>query len=157
MIGRVIEWFILAVLVRAFPSRWRVIPHAVTGDPMLRQFKVFELGPLACYLQSWLVPEDRNWFHVHRWRRTFSVVMSGDFVEERYPGGERFYILHEALSCYCMDHTTIHRIVGAAPRTWTAFFMYRDRGQGWGYFERPSVKFTPWNEFIPETRKVSKL
>lgn len=157
MIGRVIEWFIVSVLARVFSSRWRVIPHALTGAPMLRQFKVFELGALACYLQSWLVPEDLNWFHVHRWRRTLSIVLCGDFVEERYPGGDRFFVQHEAFSCYCMDYTTIHRIVGASPKTWTAFFMYRDRGRGWGYFERPSVKFTPFDEFIPEARKVPPL
>ena len=153
MIGRVIEFLVIRVLARVFPKRFRLILNAVSGAPLLRQFRIFSW----LYLQSFVGPEARDWFHVHRWAKMFSIVLSGGFIEERYPGGRGFFIHHRAPSCYGMDYTTIHRIKSVSARAWTLFFMLRDRGEGWGYYPRVKITPIPFQDFIPAPRKVTSL
>lgn len=157
MIGRFLEWLIVAKLARWFPARYRLIPRAQDGLPMLRQFKIFSW----CYLQSFAIGEVWGWFHRHRWDRMISLVLSGAFKEERYPGG--IFVVHRAGSIYTMDRTVVHRLSAVMPRTWTLFFMFgpRSRPNGaadWGYYPRPTTTgFVPWDKMIPAERKVKSL
>lgn len=157
--GRTLEYFIVKGLARLFPSRWRVIPRFQDGAPLLRQFKIFDW----LYLQSFVNSELKNWFHVHRWRKMISIVLSGAIIEERYPGGgpgsypEGFYIFHGSPSVYSMDGTTIHRVDVALPMTWTLFFQFGDREQ-WGYFPRPQNQgYIPWDQMIPDKFRAKPL
>lgn len=158
MFGHFLEWLVVAKLARWFPSRYRLIPRAHDGAPLLRQFNV--LGNW-CYLQSFENPEDWNWFHVHRWRRMISIVLSGTFKEERYPGGQ--FKLRRSPSIYSMDRTVVHRLSAVMPRTWTLFFMFgsisRSDGKAdWGYYPRPKQSgFVPWDKMIPDERRVKSL
>lgn len=167
-----VEWLIMRVLVRWFPSRYRLIPRRSDGAPLLRQFKIFGGSNTkhGCYLQSFVNAEERDLFHVHRWRRMISIVLSGWFVEERYPGlppvcshrrsssvAFKFLRLHKRLSIYFMDNTVIHRLHGVGPRTWTLFFMIGNEND-WGYFERPEeVRYRAWDRAIKKERRVSAL
>ena len=152
--GQAIEFLIIRVLARLFPNRYRVIPRVQDGAPLLRQFKICRWA----YLQSFVNVEHPDWFHVHRWQRMISFVLSGRFREERYPGSlARFFKTHSAPSVYMMDRSVMHRLDAADPCTWTLFFMFGDR-KAWGYFPRPSsVDYVPWDQFIPEERKVRSL
>lgn len=156
MIGRFLEWLIVAKLAIWFPSRYRLIPRAQDGEPLLRQFKIFSW----CYLQSFVTGEVWDWFHRHRWQRMISIVLSGSFKEERYPG--TIFVVHKAPSIYTMDRTVIHRLAAVKARTWTLFLMLgpRVRYDGtpdWGYYPRPFVKFVSWDKMIPDERKVKSL
>jgi len=162
-----VEWLVTRVLARLFPSRYRVIPRLSDGAPMLRQFKVCRWA----YLQSFLQPEGFDLFHVHRWRRMVSFVLSGCFVEERYPG--EIFRAHQAPAVYTMDDTVIHRLHGVARGTWSLFLMFGQNrqpsanpsvgastaleGGGWGYYQRPPRSFVPWEHAIPDERKVGSL
>ena len=159
MLGRFLEWLIVAKLARWFPSRYRLIPRAQDGAPLLRQFRLFGSW---CYLQSFENPEVREWFHRHRWERMISIVLSGAFKEERYPGG--IFVVHRAGSIYSMDRTVVHRLSAVKLRTWTLFFMFgprarrRDNRPDWGYYPRPKVDgFVEWDKMIPDERKVKSL
>jgi hypothetical protein len=124
MIGHLLDWFVPSVLGRLFPDRYRVIPRKEDGAWMLRQFKITSW----CYLQSFLIPEARGSYHLHRWHFMRSFVLSGSFREERFPGGPGdMTITHRAPSTYTMDSTTIHRLDRVAPRTWTLFLAFGDR------------------------------
>lgn len=157
MIGRFLEWLIVAKLARWFPARYRLIPRAQDGAPLLRQFKLASW----CYLQSFAGPEVWDWFHRHRWDRMISIVLSGAFKEERYPGG--IFVVHRAPSIYAMDRAVIHRLSAVMPRTWTLFLMLgpRTRFDGkpdWGYYPRAKQSgFVPWDKMIPDERKVKSL
>ena len=157
MIGRFLEWLIVAKLARWFPSRYRLIPRVQDGAPLLRQLKITSW----CYLQSFANPEVWDWFHRHRWTRMISLVLSGAFKEERYPG--RIFVVHRAGSVYAMDRTVVHRLSAVKPRTWTLFLMIgpRSRPDGaadWGYYPRPRHRgFVPWDAMIPNDRKVRSL
>lgn len=167
MIGRFLEWLIVATLARWFPGRYRLIPRAQDGAPLLRQFKIFDW----CYLQSFVGPEVHDWFHRHRYRRMISIVLSGRFTEERYPGGWPLRKTHRAGTVYTMDRTVVHRLAAVEPRTWTLFFQFGARNRllvmpggefktvpDWGYYPRPSATgYVPWEEMIPDERKVKSL
>ena len=157
MIGRFLEWLIVAKLARWFPARYRLIPRAQDGAPLLRQFKIFSW----LFLQSFVGQEFWNWFHRHRYERMISVVLSGAFKEERYPGG--VFLIHRAGTIYTMDRTVIHRLAAVNPRTWTLFFQFgaKTRADGkpnWGYYPRPANNgWVPWDQMIPDERKVKSL
>lgn len=170
MIGRLLEWFVCSFLALVFPSRFRVIPRMPDGRPLLRQFKIFETSEVSrgvpgkwhvgIYLQSFVCGEIWEEFHVHRWHRMISFVLSGEFIEERYPGG--FFVKHAAPSAYTMDDTVIHRFQNVAPRTWTLFVMLgRNRFQptsGWGYFRRSEKdSYRPWDDKIPESKRIAPM
>lgn len=157
-IGRFLEWLIVSKLARWFPSRYRLIPRAQDGVPLLRQFKVFGSW---CYLQSFIGPEVHDWFHRHRWERMISFVLSGAIKEERYPGG--IFMVHRGGSVYTMDRTVVHRVSAVMSRTWTLFFVFglRSRLDGkadWGYYPRPKITgWVQWDKMIPDERKVRSL
>lgn len=151
IIGRFIEWLVIRVLARWFPSRYRLIPR-LDGKPMLRQFKITNW----CYLQSFLIAETEEMFHVHRWRKMYSIVLAGAFMEERYPG--RIYKIHMAPSFYSMDDTVIHRFAGVLPYTWTLFFMFKNK-ERWGYYPRPADAggYVEWDQAIKPENRVESL
>lgn len=150
---RFLEWLIAGVLARAFPGRWRIIPRAQDGAPLLRQFKFCRW----VYLQSFVNPELPEFFHFHRFRFMFSIVLSGWFIEERYPGKRfNFFKNHFAPSVYTMDRSTVHRLHAVDSRTWTLFFQFGNTGD-WGYLPRAETKIIPWDQFIPDERKVKAL
>lgn len=163
MWGRFLTFLVTRVLAKLFPSRYRLIPRRSDGSPLLRQFKIFNW----LYLQSFLNVEERDLFHVHRWCKMRSFVLSGEFHEERYPGlscsyagphsGFAYYVEHCAPSTYSMDQTTIHRLSFVMPNTWTLFAM-RGNGLDWGYYPRPQDPgYIRWDEAIPEQRRVRPL
>jgi hypothetical protein len=163
MWGRFLTWLVTKFLAKHFPARYRLIPRRSDGAPLLRQFKITEW----LYLQSFVNPEERDLFHVHRWRKMRSFVLSGEFHEERYPGlscsysgphsGFNYYIEHRAPSTYSMDQTNIHRLSYVMPDTWTLFLM-RGNERDWGYYPRPlDPGYIRREEAIPEQRKVKPL
>lgn len=157
MWSRLVEFLIMRVLARLFPGRYRLIPRRSDGAPLLRQFALFGGSKTrhGCYLQSFVNPEEPDLFHRHRWTRMISIVLSGSFSEERYPGN--LGKTHSAPSIYTMDGTVIHRLNGVAPRTWTLFFMFNGL-KAWGYYKRPiGIREIPWNEAIPSERRVKAL
>lgn len=159
MWGRFLTWLVTVFLAKHFPDRYRVIPRRSDGEPLLRQFKITDW----LYLQSFENPEERNLFHVHRWKKMYSFVLSGRFREERYPGvgyaggpfcGCCYLKMHEAPSIYTMDNADIHRLDYVAPNTWTLFAM-RGNMKQWGYYPRPDdTGYTTWEEAIPDERKM---
>lgn len=171
MWGRFLTFLVTRVLARLFPKRYRLIPRRSDGTPLLRQFKITEW----CYLQSFVGPEEPDLFHIHRWQKMYSIVLSGEFQEERFPGMTRLWFnqdtpiytgphcglcflkTHRAPSVYSMDSSDIHRLHYAAANTWTMFFMFGNR-KDWGYYPRPTdPEYIPWDIAIPEERKVPPL
>ncbi len=148
MIGKALTFIILGILARIWPKRYRLVPR-LDGIPLLRQFKLTSW----CYLQSFVNPETREWFHHHRWHRMYSIVLSGSFTEERYTDS---YWVHAAPSVYGMDQHVYHRIEAVRPNTWTLFFMFKDQVH-WGYRHRDGDDFMPWDEMIKPENRVEKL
>jgi hypothetical protein len=157
MFAGFLEWFVVHFLAIIFPSRYRVIPRKEDGEPLLRQFRLWGSPSLGsgAYLQSFLTNELASEFHNHRWPEMRSRVLTGFFVEERYPGGT--FIVRKAGNGYTMDGTVIHRLAAVAPRTWT-FFRTKGPIREWGYFKRPqTVVYNPSDKAIPAERKLPPL
>jgi len=165
MTGHFLAWLVCSVLARRFPSRYRLIPRMPDGAPLLRQFRICSFGKekprgvppwwhFSVYLQSFVNPEVKDEFHVHRWRRMFSFVLSGAFEEER----RAYHVRHKSPSFYTMGSEVVHRFSWVAPNTWTLFVMVgRNKNKpagGWGYYARGSGKYRPWNVAIPVVKRI---
>lgn len=165
--GRFWEWFICSFLARRFPTRFRELKRA-DGRPFFRQFKIISIGKeqprgappwwhASIFFQSFLLPDDPDTFHIHRWRRMFSFGLSGELREDR---GDRV-IVHRAPWVYTMGSEVVHAAAGVAPRTWSLFVMLGANKQkpqgGWGYYKLTDAGnfrgYRPWNEVRSETVK----
>ncbi len=178
MIGHLLEFLIVRCLARVFPGRYRVIPRMPDGAPLLRQFRILSIGAekprgvppwyhFSVYLQSFVNAEVEGEFHVHRWRRMISLVLSGWFCEERVDlsigvtQGGAYRIAHLSPSVYTMASGDIHRFHYVAPRTWTLFIMVgrnEDKPMGgWGYYARATGEYRPWDQAIPQEKRIAAL
>jgi hypothetical protein len=173
MIGHIIEWLVVTCLAWLFPSRFRLIPRMPDGVPLLRQFRICSFGRecprgtpprwhFSMYLQSFLTAEVFNDFHVHRWARMISFVLSGWFIEERVVcAGTHMLLKHKALSVYDMDSDVVHQLAAVAPRTWTLFIMLgRNKNNpagGWGYYQRGTGAYRPWDVAIVPEKRIAAL
>ncbi len=177
--GRVLEFLIVSVLARVFPGRYRLIPRMPDGAPLLRQFRLCSFGKeeprgvppkwhFSIYLQSFVNPEVFDDFHIHRWGRMISFVLSGWFLEERreeFWGILRtfrtWHVPHTAPSFYTMRSDVIHRFHDVGPRTWTLFVMMgRNKLNppgGWGYYDRYKGSYRPWDAAIPAEKRIAAL
>lgn len=146
-VDRVANW-----LCRTFPSRYRVVPHATTGEPMLRQFRVTK----RIYLQQFLEPEEHEYMHNHRWEKVRSIVLSGMYVEER-PG--RITITRRAGQTHTMDRSVIHRIAYWSPLCWTLFFQSKRQNlDEWFYFTANPLRWAGKHHWIDHIqRRVPNL
>jgi hypothetical protein len=169
------DWLVdslVRLLCALLPSRHRIIPTATDPSrPLLEQLAVLHMGRFgAIYLQRFVNPELPRFFHRHQWHRMRSVVLSGEFVEERAPlvfVGDVLpqlpdhytpiipayhiprYITHRRLSTYTMDRTVIHRTHSWSTRCWTLFWMSSPKLEDWGYYDRENGwAYTPWREQI---------
>lgn len=156
----IVDWTIRALCV-LLPWRHRIVPDALTAEPMLRQFALIRGGSFigrrfgALYFQHFLQPEPMTYMHRHRWARMRSWVLSGLFVESR-PGGEitsADYAVHARGESYEMDRTTIHRVAYWSRRCWTLFWMSPDVSDDWGWYEWDATTgrlgaFRPWRTHI---------
>ena len=173
------DWFVdstIRMLCLALPGRFRIVPEASTGEPMLRQLAIIRGGSWigkrvgALYLQHFDAPEPRGYAHIHRWRRMRSLVLSGSFIEERPIDVE--YIAHMRGDRYEMDRKVIHRVEWWSPRCWTLFHMSVEQSDAWGWFEianrdsstrqRVLGCFIPWRKHIAkrvpslDTREITQ-
>lgn len=139
------------LLNKLFPTRCREIPH-VDGGVLLRQVRVFK----NVYLQQFAQPEVVDMFHLHRWSKMRSFILSGHYVEERlYADKTRAKIRHQRFTTFTMTRDVVHRVHYWSPRCWT-LFIYSDDNLGWGYID-PDHNFTDWQDYIPSAKRVDSI
>lgn len=147
---------LVAWLAARYPQRYRVVPRALDGVPMLRQFRLTRWCTLQSFVTSEASARLPERYHFHRWRWMFSVVLSGAFTEQRYPG--IFFVHHKAPSFYAMHWSTVHRVVAVRYATWTLFFGFgRTPAGDWGYCSPPTpgtLDLRGWQDEIPQERRV---
>ena len=145
-------------LCRTFPSRCRVIPDEAGTGPKLTQFRLFD----GVYLQHFHGPEQKDFFHDHRWRRMRSFVLSGEFVKERMLDHRfTFYnsqlFRHRRFETYTMTSGDRHRVDEWGEHCWTLFMMGPVVHPGWGYYRRWSGDWTIWSDHIRDELKIANL
>lgn len=108
--------------------------------PYLERYYLGRLLGWTVYLHRFLGPDDARGPHDHPWRRAFSVVLCGGYVEVR--------VVHlDPINGFCVQagqltagsvnligERTFHRIVHVEPGTWT-LFAHRRVVKGWGFAE----------------------
>lgn len=138
------------ILNKLFPDRCREIP-GVNGKTLLQQVRVGK----RFYLHRFLQPEPKDIFHIHRWMKMRSFVLWGNYVEERmYADRTTSKIKHRMWSTFSMDKSVVHRI-DEWNNAWTLFY-FSGNNSSWGYLDK-DFNFTPWDEYIPEERRVKHV
>jgi len=134
-----------------FPKRCREIP-AIDGGILLQQIKVTK----NCYLQHFVKPEPEGKFHIHRWKKMRSFILSGHYVEQRlYANRTTTEIRHRFGTTFSMDKGAVHRVAYWSPKCWT-LFMFSGSDGLWGYLDK-DFNYTPWDEYIPDDIRVDSL
>ena len=135
---------------KLIPSKCRIIP-AIDGGDLLLQVRLSK----RFYLHKFLKPEPQDIFHVHRWHKMRSFILKGSYTEERlFIDGSSKIVKHNWLSTFSMDKSVIHRIE-SWDNCWSLFF-FDGSDENWGYVDR-SMNYTPWQEYIPEDKRVKHV
>jgi hypothetical protein len=147
---------VCTTLCEKFPDRHRIVFRSdKPGIPLLTQFMVI---PDILYLQHFYNGEHKDWFHHHRWGYMRSFVLSASYTEELWQEG---YKTRKRFRTHTMNQDTVHRIERWDENCWTLFLML-DNKKDWGYFERNTGRYIPWEEFVQrkiptiETGKLTK-
>lgn len=106
-------------------------------------------------MHRFLKPEPAGIFHVHRWLYMRSFVLWGNYTEERlFADRTTRKIRHRWLSTFSMTKDVVHRI-DQWNSAWTWCFVKSDTGL-WGYLDS-DLKYTPWDEYIPQDKRVGQI
>ncbi len=125
--------------------------------PMIIQFKIWggRKGS-SLFLQHFIQPEDPDYFHIHRWEKMRSLVLSDRFVEERPVagyGGRNVYraITHRRFQVYSMDRSVKHHVAYWGRACWTLFWMSAEKSDDWGWFHRNDLEtMIYWRHFVEQ-------
>lgn len=103
---------------------------------------------LHCFHRS---DADRE-LHNHPFEKSFSIILSGGYSEERRVGRGVSRRNLEAGDINIIDANTFHRVdlksTGSGElEAWT-LFVVSGRSQSWGFWDRVTGKFTPWRTFL---------
>ena len=136
---------------RFIPDKCREIP-SVEDDTLLLQIRVSK----RLYLHKFLKPEPQNVWHVHRWHKMRSFILWGNYTEQRlFIDGTTKLINHRTWSTFTMDKSVMHRIEYWSPHCWSLFF-FDESDENWGYINR-DMEYTPWQDYIPESKSVKHV
>lgn len=129
---RILYW-----LTRNRPARLITID----GQPYMERYYLFRRLGWTCYLHRFVRNDSERHLHDHPWRQAYSLVLSGEYQEERMILlAGRSTLLWDQIVRWGNSINTkdIHRISGVMPETWT-LFLHTHRVRPWGFFE-PSAQ-----------------
>lgn len=110
----------------------------IDGRPYLERCYIGQLFGWTFYLHRFVSADSERRLHNHPWRKSFGLVLSGNYVEERL----------DRLCCFkgvvtrnrkirwfnWITHKTFHRILKPKPFSWTLFAHgKRFDPSGWGF------------------------
>lgn len=120
-------------LTRSRPTRLITID----GQPYLERYYLFQLLGWTFYLHRFVRNDSERHLHDHPWRQAFSLVLAGEYQEERMilAGGGSTLLWDQVVRWgNSIGARDIHRIAQVEPETWTLFCHTR-RIRPWGFFE----------------------
>ena len=138
------------LLKKLWPKRYRLIPNEDGSGWKMEQFTLFggSRTKHAVFMQRFISPEQRDYFHCHRHRLMISIPFAMFREERRLPTGETYLKTHYPLVPYVMTAATVHRVdkwfFGFT--VWIQLFNKFD----WGFLDRIHGRFVPEQEHITD-------
>jgi hypothetical protein len=120
-------------------------PFEANGDPK-RDIVWGKRGPIGIYLHKFHQGDDAGELHNHPWKWAFSVVLAGGYSEERRQGDKVIRRRVAPLSLNFILGSTYHRVDLYERDAWTIFVVGK-KVTGWGFWNRDTSLFTPWQLF----------
>lgn len=134
---------------------WRVIARA--GVPYLTRFHLADVPqpwgfPFRLYLHKFHRSDDDVELHNHPWKWAVSLVLAGGYREERREvdvDGSYHVVERDVMpgNLNWIFHDTFHRVDLYERDAWT-LFLVGPRIQDWGFWDRVTEEFTPWQFFV---------
>jgi hypothetical protein len=130
----------------------QIINDPFTGEPYLKRFVVLRTKWLSIYFHKFDAPDADRHLHNHPWAWSFSLLLSGSYVERRWP---RHFNLHGREYVGTEERTVsrfnwitskvYHRIARLNGGVWT-LFVGGPRTQDWGFWV--DGKHVPHQEYF---------
>jgi hypothetical protein len=140
----------LAALASRFPSR--PIGGSEAAPYLTRYFLAEDAAAGSVYLHHFHRGDGDPELHNHPWGG-ISLILAGGYREERRIGDAESYRVEQRVyragSVNELEADTFHRLdlLEDAGECWT-LFVTGPRVQTWGFWDRTSGAFTPWDEFV---------
>lgn len=112
------------------------LPMRVINDgerPYLERYYLFTILGWRFYIHQFVGSDPERSIHDHPWRRAFSIILSGSYVEELRSG------IREVNWFNSLTGDTFHRVIlqrdksGIERPCWTLFFHSKDNVKQWGF------------------------
>ena len=103
------------------------------------------------YVHKFHRSDEDGGLHNHPWAWSISFVLAGGYSEERRDGDRvrRRDVL--PFSFNFIGHDDFHRVDLLEKDAWT-LFLVGPKVSSWGFWDRETVEFTPWREYITRIR-----
>lgn len=85
--------------------------------------------------------------HQHPWYLSFSLILSGSYVEERLVSNKVINKVFNPGNINIIAANCFHRVDILTPSVWT-LFVSGSKTQDWGFLDPKTNKYTPWYMFI---------
>jgi hypothetical protein len=99
------------------------------------------------YLHCFHRSDDAGELHSHPWRWAVSLVLRGGYSEERRVGNSVERRLVRPWSFNLLTRRDFHRVDLLDGEAWT-LFLVGPTCQSWGFWNRETLKYTPWKKFL---------
>jgi len=122
------------------------------GKPYLERYYIFHSDRFkkipGIYLHKFLSSDEDEELHNHPWGSSVSFILTGGYIEERR-NDKRRVVIKDVLpgSINYINHDDFHRVDLIKNYAWT-LFMSGNREQDWGFWNRDTDVYTPWQEHI---------
>ena len=100
------------------------------------------------YLHQFLSSDEDSELHNHPWRNSASLILAGEYTEERRVEDDSVEINRLSPGrLNIIRANDFHRVDLKTDCVWTLFFS-GDRKQDWGFWDRDTGNYTPWQRHI---------
>jgi hypothetical protein len=113
--------------------------------------KPFKWMP-SVYLHCFHASDEDLELHNHDWNRSVSFILTGSYLEERLNSDNKIVtrILKPGMMNY-IRAKDFHRVELQSDRVWTLFISgSKAHGKGWGFIQRDTLKYVPWQEHVSQ-------
>lgn len=133
------------------------------GDPYLSRFYIARhpktrFGQLpSVYLHFFHRGDLDRELHNHPWERSWSFILWGGYREERRVGDQIVVRELRPGMWNRLDANDFHRVDLLDPRGCWSLFFAGDRVQNWGFWNRESSLYTPWEDYVDDRDKTTAM
>jgi hypothetical protein len=113
---------------------------------------VWPKSPFSIYLHHIHRGDEDRQLHNHPWAWSFSLILSGGYLEERRIKNGVVRRTLAPLVIHWIGHDTFHRIDTLGKSGAWTLFVVGPKVSGWGFWDRATGELTEWRAFLDRKR-----